>query len=222
MKGLLIHNTRSIDKILESHKLIPKKNLEEKPDVDWDGPDDIPLLFFSLMFEDKTTLVNKSSLMLFWRNTIFFDSQLLEDYGKKKFKFKKLYKDFFINKHHSEKPETKVWFNTSWSHGKFNTSENDNFSVNYDPSISIKKNIKIFHDAKVLSVENNNLKYDTRYDNFKHQNEVVVYDETIEISRYILGIYIEKDILREKLKKQYPQYNIMDKSETNKFIKNYF
>jgi hypothetical protein len=34
MKGLLIHNTRSIEKILSSEKLISKKDLSKTPEID--------------------------------------------------------------------------------------------------------------------------------------------------------------------------------------------
>ena len=95
MKGLLIHNTRSIEKILSSEKLISKKDLSKTPEIDWDGPDDIPLIFFNLMFEDKITLINKSSTQLFWNSALFFDPKLIEDFGSKKLRVKSEYKNFF-------------------------------------------------------------------------------------------------------------------------------
>jgi hypothetical protein len=218
MKGLLIHKTRDIVEILEKDKLISKNKLSKTPEYDYGGPENVPLIFLSLMFEDKVTYINKQSTNLFLGGSILLDPQILEEYGKKKFKLKKIYKDFFT----TEIPDTNVWFNTSWNYGAFDTSYDEVFSVNYNPEKSVKKNIQIFHDAKVSALVNNNLKYDTEYNNLKHDNEIVIHEESIDISKYILGIYVPKDSLRESLKKEYPQYNIMDKKETNKFIKEYF
>jgi hypothetical protein len=222
MKGLLIHNTRSIEKILLSDKLISKKDLSKSPEFDWDGPDDVPLIFLGIMFEDKVTFINKSSRQLFWRSSLFFDPKLIKDFGSKKLRVKSEYKDFFTNREGKYiKPKHKIWFNTEWIHGSYNTDDLENFSVDYDADLSLNKNIDLFHDAKIISMKENNLKYNTKY-NISHNNEIVIFDDTIDLSKYLLGIYIENKELYKFLKDKYPQYNIMNKKEANKFIKNYF
>jgi hypothetical protein len=222
MKGLLVHNTRNIEKILLTEKLKSKRDLSKTPEFDWGGPRNTPMIFFSLMFEDKLSLINKDAEYLFWKATLFFDPKLIKDFASKKIKIKQEYKKFFINKQgESVKPKHKIWFNTQWIYGAFITDNENFFSVDYNDNLSLSKNIEIFHDAKVIAMTNNGFDYNEKY-SILHTNEIVLFDEAVDISKYLLGIYIESDKQYERLKNKYPQYNIMNKSETNKFIKNYF
>jgi hypothetical protein len=223
MKGLLIHNTKSVEKILITGKLKSRKNLSKTPEYNWDGPDDIPLIFFNLMFEDKVCTINdKIPVEFFISSTLFFNSKLLKDLGSKRLRIKSEYKKFFTRKEKYIRPNRKIWFNTDWSYGVYNPEGNKSFSVDYDENLSLNKNIQLFHDAKVISMEKNNFKYSSKYRGFYHNNEIVIFDEDIDISKYLLGIYIKDEDLYIKLKTKYPQYNIMNKEETNKFILNYF
>jgi hypothetical protein len=174
------------------------------------------------MFEDKITLINKSSTQLFWNSALFFDPKLIEDFGSKKLRVKSEYKNFFTNRNGKYiKPKHKLWFNTEWLYGSYSIDDLKYFSVDYETELSLSKNIQLFHDSKIISMIENKLKYNTKY-NTSHNNEIVIFDDTIDLSKYLLGIYIKKEELYKSLKDKYPQYNIMNKKEANKFIKKYF
>jgi hypothetical protein len=231
MEGLLFHTSRvNYKKILESGYLKSKYQvIEDNPSLFKDdeekllygdtGPYDNPLLFFQLMFEDKIVPMSKLDSV-----TFFFDPLLMSDYGEKKLNAKK-YKLF---KDETKVPKTRVWFNPVWWSGSYTSYEDyisgteGAFSVDYNPKITLEENIFLFNQAKKLHLQDDNLKYDTAYRESKHKNEVVIFEKEIKIEDYLLGIYIDEYDSYEKFKEKFPEYNIMNKNETRKFIKDFF
>lgn len=222
MNGLLIHHSSKYIDVLESGYLKSKYQIvkdnpslfedeEDKFYYGYSGPYDNPLIFSQLVFEDK--IIPMSGIR---SGTFFLDPLLIRDYGEQKLNKKdyKLFKD-------EKSPLNKAWFNTDWCSGSYKLNEGCN-TVGYDPKLTLEDNIFLFNQAKRLSMINQKLKYDTVNYTFKHKNEVVIFEKKIKLEDYLLGVYLEDIDMDSKLKEKFPEYNIMNKNESRRFIKEYF
>jgi hypothetical protein len=224
MKGLLVHKTfdKNILNILEKGKLYSKKSLEknlEKSQEDllygWGGPSEIDLLFFQLIFEDKPMYfknISNQSSRYYIPIALIFNDKLIRDYGLKIF-------DDNIHFFKNEYPNSKVWFNTEWNFGEFKANSNKHFSTDYSPELSLEDNVELFNFAQQISMMDKKNNYEkSKY----FQNELVILEKELDLSKYLLGIFIWNERLRLDMKQKYPKYNILDVKELDSLIKDYF
>jgi hypothetical protein len=188
MEGILIHSTTfdNLEYILEDGYLYDSSKTE--PEFG-DGDDYTELLknkiFFQLVFKGiKLTGDYKLDKGVSNPVFMFFDSKMLEDYGYKRYtkseKEKKLLNKMNPSKKaqylENEIPKYKVWFNPQWLHGGFHKINRNGLaqSVNYDPYLSVRKNIKNFYKAKVKYIK------DHKDEDLEEYEEMLEYYENNE------------------------------------------
>jgi hypothetical protein len=119
MNGILAHSSHKeyLDIILDEGKLKPSSITNVESFNEYHGSN----IFFTLIPED----INVKSKNLFINHSIvfYFKSDILETYGKKKFKptkyDKEISEEYRFGTNPIVYPKQKVWFTTGWNFGLF-------------------------------------------------------------------------------------------------------
>jgi len=229
MQGFLLHSTgeENLENILQSGRLKPS-SITNKIGNDYKGSN----IFFQLVPEDINV---KSKNVYFWGGEfkLFFKYDILQKYGNKRFRPTK-YDREYLQKYGSNKfPKYKVWYNTNWCYGSFQDyialnkkqTKKGCFSYNYDPSLSVKENIKFFRNKKEMELGGLRRKYKVDRYNIAEHNEVVVQTRSIPLKDNLLVIYnpfLTKDGI-EYYKFNFPEYRFVnDIKEAIKIVKRYY
>jgi hypothetical protein len=221
MKGILAHSSYEeyLDIILDEGKLKPISSTNVKSFNEYHGSN----IFFTLIPED----INVKSKNFFANHSIvfYFKSDILETYGKKKFKPTKYDKEVeeYNNKNKYTYPKQKVWFNTGWNFGLFKKKNSDDLkSINYEPDLSLQDNIKLFSDI-LHEVKPKNIFKDLSSFNF--HNELVIQSNSIPFKKNLLTIYLDEGYVHtlKFYRERYPEYTFVgNNKELAKIVKEYY
>lgn len=241
MKGILVHSTTiyNLESILEDGALFDSSKTESE----FDDSDEYQELlknkiFFQLVPEtiDLTGDIKKDRG---FNNEIllFFDIQMLEDFGKKKYTKSAEQKEKLTILSESKRfvyetneiPKQKVWFNPGWFHGGFHlvNRKGEKYSENYNKDISIEENIQNFYEFQ-NNYRKNDIDSDKKLTNFKSEakNEVVFQAKKINLDKYLLAIYsynpkkVYKELIEEYKSKGSYKF-LKTPKELKEFWKNY-
>lgn len=215
MNGVLVHSTKGwlFETIMNDGRLKPSSVTDSKGN-DYKGPN----IFFELVPEDLSLKTRKSH---FTGGLVQFimKPNFIEAYGKKDYKITSYDKE--LEKYGPMLyPDHKVWFSTDWLYGMFLNDEEDK-SVNYDPTKSLQENIKLFHDA----LKTFKGKHYKKYFDINMRNEVVVQSKSIPLKNNVLVIFYRTtdDEKIKKLQEQYPDYIFTNKQSTlDKIVRDYY
>jgi hypothetical protein len=230
MQGFLLHSTseENLDDILQLGRLKPS-SITDKIGNDYKGSN----IFFQLVPED---IKIKSKNVNFYGGEIklFFKYDILQKYGSKRFRLTKYDREYSKKYKATSIPKYKVWYNTNWCYGSFRDNEEYKklkfkkpicLSYDYNPSLSVKENIKFFRNKKESQLEGFKRKYKVdRYDVAEH-NELVIQARSIPLKDNLLVIYgqfLTKEEI-EYYKFNFPEYTFTnDIKEAIKIVKRYY
>jgi hypothetical protein len=215
MNGVLVHSTKPwyIETLLEEGRLKPSSVTKNEKGNDYLGSN----IFFELVPED-ISLKSKNSIFSGGSIQLIFKPDILEKYGKKKYRptsYDKELEEF------QELPKRKVWFSNEWVYGKFYKPHDIYESVNYNPKVSLYENIKLFRDL----IKNSSHKKYKQYFDLTMMNEVVIQSRSIPLKNNLLVIFIKSasNDKIEKYRKDYSEYIFTNNcKELDTIINNYY
>jgi hypothetical protein len=188
MKGVLVHSTtiENLESILEDRALFDSSKTDPEFGEE-DGYKEMlqNKIFFQLVPETIEITGNYKDERGFSNNILlFFDIQMLEEYGNKKYtkskeqkeKLSKLSESKKIDYETNDIPKQKVWFNSGWYHGGFHLKprgfdKDFQYSMNYDKTLSLEDNIQNFYDAKLTYIKYNIKELEKEYEEELEYNE---------------------------------------------------